>query len=128
RRPVPPLGRPLGVGWGGVRAFGGAQGPPVLVLHGAGGNRGFTQWTERVAERYTVWAPTHPGFGLSGDAEWMDGIDDLARSYLWFMDAAGLARPHVLGHSIGGRPAAGVATVSPGSDRQWILWSPAGFR
>jgi len=48
------------------------------VLHGAGGNRGWRQWMERVAELYTIWAPTHPGFGASGDAEWMEGIDDLA--------------------------------------------------
>ena len=31
-----------------------------------------------LAAHYTVVAPTHPGFGQSDDAEWMDGIDDLA--------------------------------------------------
>jgi pimeloyl-ACP methyl ester carboxylesterase len=111
-----------------VHAWVGGHGAPLLVLHGAGGNRGWTRWLERVSERFTVWAPTHPGFGRSGDAEWMDGIDDLARFHLWFIDAAGLGRPHVLGHSIGGWTAAEMATMSPGSLDKLILVAPAGLK
>ncbi|PYO16291.1 MAG: alpha/beta hydrolase, partial [Candidatus Rokuibacteriota bacterium] len=85
-----------------VHAWVGGQGDPLLVLHGAGGNRGWTRWLAQVSERFTVWAPTHPGFERSEDADWMDGIDDLARFYLWFIETANLGRPHVLGHSIGG--------------------------
>jgi len=106
----------------------GGQGDPLLVLHGAGGNRGFTRWMRQVAERYTVWAPTNPGFGRSADAEWMDGIDDLARFHLWFIDAAGLGRPHVLGHSIGGWTAAEMATMSPGSIDRLVLVAPVGLK
>src|SRR5262245_33760650 len=111
-----------------VHAWVSGQGAPLLVLHGAGGNRGFTRWMRQVAERYTVWAPTHPGFGRSGDAEWMEGIDDLARFHLWFIDAAGLGRPHVLGHSIGGWAAAEMASMSPGSIDRLILVAPAGVK
>ena len=111
-----------------IHTWVGGQGDPLLVLHGAGGNRGWTRWVQRVAERYTVWAPTHPGFGRSGDAEWMDGIDDLARFYLWFMDAARLVKPHVLGHSIGGWTAAEMATMSPASMGRLILVAPAGLK
>jgi pimeloyl-ACP methyl ester carboxylesterase len=100
-----------------VHTWVGGQGDPLLVLHGAGGNRGWRQWMERVAEQYTIWAPTHPGFGASGDAEWMEGVDDLARFYLWWIDAAGLGRPHLLGQSFGGWTAAEMATMSPGRDR-----------
>jgi len=42
----------------------------------------------------------------------MDGIDDLARFHLWFMETAKLGRPHLLGHSIGGWTAAEMATMS----------------
>ena len=51
-------------------------------------------WMDQVAQRYTMWAPTHPGFGASGDARsgWKR-VDDLARFYLWFIDAARLAGP-----------------------------------
>jgi pimeloyl-ACP methyl ester carboxylesterase len=111
-----------------VHVWIGGQGDPLLVLHGAGGNRGFTRWMHRVAERFTVWAPTHPGFGRSGDAEWMDGIDDLARFHLWLIDAAGLGRPHVLGHSIGGWTAAEMASMSPRSIDRLVLVAPAGLK
>jgi pimeloyl-ACP methyl ester carboxylesterase len=111
-----------------VHTWVGGRGDPLLVLHGAGGNRGWTRWMARVAELYTVWAPTHPGFGRSGDAEWMEGIDDLARFYLWFIAAARLGRPHLLGHSIGGWTAAELATMSPASIDRLVLVSPVGLK
>ena len=111
-----------------VHAWVGGRGDPLLVLHGAGANRGWTRWVERVAERYTVWAPTHPGFGKSGDAEWMEGIDDLARFHLWFIDAAGLGRPHVLGHSIGGWTAAEMAVMSPHAIGKLVLVAAEGLK
>jgi len=118
----------ISVGGIGVHTWIGGQGDPLLVLHGAGGNRGWTRWLAQVAERHTVWAPTHPGFGVSGDADWMDGIDDLARFHLWFIDAAGLGRPHLLGHSIGGWAAAEMATMSPGSIGRLVLVAPVGLK
>src|SRR5213594_4222393 len=111
-----------------VQAWVGGRGAPLLVLHGAGANRGWLRWVQQVAEHFTVWAPTHPGFGASGDAEWMEGVDDLARFYLWFIEAAGLGRPHVLGHSIGGWTAAEMATMSPGAINRLILVAPAGLK
>src|SRR5258705_4330382 len=104
-----------------VHTWVGGQGDPLLVLHGAGGNRGWRRWIERVAERYTVWAPTHPGFGASGDAEWMEGVDDLARFYLWWMDAAKLGRPHLLGQALGLWTAPVFPTMKPCSDLQHLL-------
>jgi pimeloyl-ACP methyl ester carboxylesterase len=118
----------ISVGRIAVHAWIGGQGDPLLVLHGAGGNRGWTRWMEKVAERFTVWAPTHPGFGRSGDADWMEGIDDLARFHLWFIDAAGLGRPHLLGHSIGGWTAAEMAVMSPRSIDKLILVAPVGLK
>jgi pimeloyl-ACP methyl ester carboxylesterase len=123
-----PTERTIRVGSIDVHAWVGGRGDPLLVLHGAGGNRGFTRWTHQVAERFTVWAPTHPGFGASGDADWMEGIDDLARFYLWFIDAAKLGRPHVLGQSIGGWTAAEMATMSPGSIDRLVLVDPVGLK
>jgi pimeloyl-ACP methyl ester carboxylesterase len=125
---MPPREERIRVGGVDVHAWVGGRGDPLLVLHGAGGNRGWTRWLDRVAERFTVWAPTHPGFGLSGDADWMDGIDDLARVHLWLIDAAGLGRPHVLGHSIGGWTAAEMATMSPGSIDRLVLVAPVGLK
>jgi len=115
---------------GGIRVHTriGGQGDPLLVLHGAGGDRGWTRWLAQVSERFTVWAPTHPGFGRSDDADWMDGIDDLARFYLWFIETAKLGRPHLLGHSIGGWTAAEMATMSPGAIDRLVLVAPVGLK
>ena len=115
---------------GGIRVhtWVGGQGDPLLVLHGAGGNRGWTRWLDQVSERFTVWAPTHPGFGRSDDADWMEGIDDLARFHLWFIEAARLGRPHLLGHSIGGWTAAEMAAMSPASFDRLILVAPVGLK
>jgi pimeloyl-ACP methyl ester carboxylesterase len=106
----------------------GGQGDPLLVLHGAGGNRGWRRWMAAVGEHFTVYAPTHPGFGTSDSADWMESIDDLARFYLWFMEAAGLSRVHLLGHSIGGWTAAEMATMSPGVIKGLVLVAPAGLK
>ena len=125
---MPPQERTISVGGVDVHVWVGGQGAPLLVLHGAGGNRGWTRSMARIAERFTVWAPTHPGFGTSGDAEWMEGIDDLARFYLWFIDVAGLGRPHLLGHSIGGWMAAEMAAMSPGSIDRLVLVAPVGLK
>lgn len=118
----------ISVGGVDVHTWVGGEGAPLLVLHGAGGNRGFTRAMHQLAAHYTLWAPTHPGFGRSGDAEWMEGIDDLARFHLWFMDAARLGRPHVMGHSIGGWTAAEMAAMSPGAIDRLILVAPAGLK
>jgi pimeloyl-ACP methyl ester carboxylesterase len=118
----------ISVGGTDVHAWVGGGGDPLLVLHGAGGNRGWRRWIAQVAERYTVWAPTHPGFGASGDAEWMESVDDLARFYLWFIEAAGLGRPHLLGQSLGGWTAAELATMSPGAIDRLVLVAPVGLK
>ena len=118
----------ISVGGIDVQAWIGGRGAPLLVLHGAGGNRGWRRWMDQVSERYTVWAPTHPGFGASGDADWMEAIDDLARFHLWFIEAAGLGRPHLLGHSIGGWTAAEMAAMSPGAIDRLVLVAPTGLK
>ena len=123
-----PHEKTISVGGTHVHAWVGGQGDPLLVLHGAGGNRGWRRGWSAVAERYTVWAPTHPGFGAVGDAEWMEGVDDLARFYLWFIDAAGLGRPHLLGQSLGGWTAAEMATMNPGAIDRLVLVAPVGLK
>src|SRR2546427_3875732 len=121
-----PREQTISVGGIDVHAWTGGAGEPVMGLQGAGGNRGWTRWVDQVAQRFTVWAPTHPGFGRSGDAPWMESIDDLARFYLWFIDAAGLGRPHVLGHSIGGWVGAGLGAMSPSSVTRPLPLGPGG--
>lgn len=118
----------ISVGGIAVHTWIGGRGEPLLVLHGAGGHRGWRRWMDAVAERYTIWAPTHPGFGRSGDAEWMEGVEDLARFHLWLIEAAGLGRPHLLGQSVGGWTAAEMAAMSPAAVARLILVAPTGLK
>jgi pimeloyl-ACP methyl ester carboxylesterase len=125
---VPPREELIAVGATKVHVVIGGQGDPLVVLHGAGGNRGWRRWMAAVGERYTVYAPTHPGFGRSDAADWMESIDDLARFYLWFLDVMGLSRVHLLGHSIGGWIAAELATMCPRAIDRLVLVSPTGLK
>jgi pimeloyl-ACP methyl ester carboxylesterase len=125
---VPPREEQIAVGATKVHVLIGGQGDPLLVLHGAGGNRGWRRWMAAVSQRYTIYAPTHPGFGRSDAADWMESIDDLARFYLWFLDVMGLSRVHLLGHSIGGWTAAELATMCPGALDRLVLVSPTGLK
>jgi pimeloyl-ACP methyl ester carboxylesterase len=125
---VSPREETIAVGETKVHVQIGGRGAPLVVLHGAGGPRGWRRWMARLAERYTVYAPTHPGFGRSDAADWMETIDDLARFYLWFLEVAGLSRVHLLGHSIGGWTAAELATMQPGALDRLILVSPVGLK
>jgi len=106
----------------------GGAGEPLVVLHGAGGNRGWRRWMDAMAERYTVYAPTHPGFGRSDAADWMESIDDLARFYLWFLDVMALSRVRLLGHSLGGWTAAELATMRPDVIERLVLVAPVGLK
>ncbi len=125
---MPPREEMIAVGSTKVHVVIGGAGEPLVVLHGAGGNRGWRRWMDAMAERYTVYAPTHPGFGRSDAADWMESIDDLARFYLWFLDVMGLSRVRLLGHSLGGWTAAELATMRPDVVERLVLVAPVGLK
>lgn len=106
----------------------GGQGAPLLVLHGAGGPNGWRLWHRRLAEQFTLYLPSHPGYGLSDAADWMESPRDLARFYLWFMDVVGLERPHLIGLSLGGYIAAELAAMHPGAVDRLVLVGAAGLK
>lgn len=119
----------ISVGGTKVHLLRGGRGDPLLVLHGAGGPPGWRLFHERLAERYTVYAPSHPGFGTSDDADWMENIRDLAEFYLWFLDIAGLDRGvDVIGSSMGGWLAAEMAVMSPRAFGKIVLVGAAGLQ
>lgn len=118
----------ISVGGTKVHTLVGGQGAPLLVLHGAGGPNGWRRWHAALAEQFTLYVPSHPGYGLSDAADWMESPRDMARFYLWFMDVVGLNHPHVLGHSLGGYIAAELAVMNPQALDRLILVAAAGLK
>ena len=85
-----------------IKMFKGGSGDPLLLLHGASGNRGPLQYVNALAENYTVYLPTHPGFGDSEKPEWIHSVVDMASFYTWFQQELDLEGTRVIGFSMGG--------------------------
>jgi pimeloyl-ACP methyl ester carboxylesterase len=85
-----------------VRVLRGGGGPPLIFLHGASGHVGWLPFLERLANRFDVIAPEHPGFGVSEDPPWLDRASDLAYFYLDLIEVLNLERVHLMGTSLGG--------------------------
>ena len=115
-------------GAGRVHLFRAGAGEPVLFLHAAGGAGTWPEFCARLAERFDVIAPDHPGFGKSDEFPDAEGVDDLVYHYLDVLDALGLDRVHVVGASFGGWIAAELAVAAPHRLRSLVLLSAAGLR
>ncbi|RLC63811.1 MAG: alpha/beta hydrolase [Chloroflexota bacterium] len=79
-----------------------SEGRPVLILvHGAGGNH--LQWPAELRRlpEATVYALDLPGHGRSG-GQGRDTIAGYAEAIVGFLDALGIERAVVVGHSMGG--------------------------
>ena len=66
------------------------DGPPLLYLHGAIGQKGWAPFLDRLAEEFTVYAPFIPGYSSSTGLEHLDDVFDLTLYHLELMDALGL--------------------------------------
>jgi pimeloyl-ACP methyl ester carboxylesterase len=106
----------------------GGAGPTLLFLHGAGGVTHWTPWMERLAERYDLIVPDHPGWGRSDTPHWFDNIHDLAYFYLDVIDALQLDHVHLVGQSIGGWIAAEIAVRNTSRLATLTLIAAAGLR
>jgi pimeloyl-ACP methyl ester carboxylesterase len=104
------------------------EGEPVLYLHAAGFTRMWLPVHEALSASVDLIAPEHPGFGETEMPDWLDGFDDLAIHYSELLDALGLDRVHVVGHSLGGWIAAEFAVFYPERLRSLTLLTPVGLR
>jgi pimeloyl-ACP methyl ester carboxylesterase len=105
-----PAGAQIQVGSTSLEIFsrGSQRAPTVLFLHDLDYVNGVAYpFVERLAERWRVVAPSHPGFGGSALPEEFDSVDDLAYVYLDCL--AGLGPVHLVGAGFGGWIAAEMA-------------------
>jgi len=111
-----------------VHYYRGGEGPPLLMLHGGGGNPGWLMAHEALAAHYTVYAPSHPGFGRTPRPEWIARPSDMGVFYLWWLQEMGLDRVRLMGHSFGGWLAADIATTCPQAVERLVLVDAVGVK
>ena len=108
-----------------VRELG--AGAPLLFLHGAGGLLPEEPLLTKLAERFRVFAPTWPGFGAEPGEELLEDMLDFTLHGLDLVEALGLERPHLVGHSMGGMIAAEMACADNTRFPRLTLLAPVGL-
>jgi pimeloyl-ACP methyl ester carboxylesterase len=106
RQPARPVGQPTVVEDTGA-------GPPLILLHGlAGSARWWSRNVPDLARSFRVVAIDLPGFGRSARGHRLD-LDGVAAQLTIAMDGLGIERASVVGHSMGGLIAGGLAADHP---------------
>ena len=112
-----------------VRLMRGGTGPTVVYLHGAGGAGAPTQpFLAKLAESADVIVPEHPGYGQSGEPDWLDNIHDMAYFYLDLFEQLDLRDIHLAGNSMGGWIAMEIAVRNASRLKSLTVFGAAGVR
>jgi pimeloyl-ACP methyl ester carboxylesterase len=77
-------------------------GPPLLFLHGGDYVAQNRPFLDRLARRFRVIAPRHPGFGTTPRPAWFRTVHDIAYLYLDLIDRLDLKDTLLVGSSFGG--------------------------
>ena len=120
--------RSVYVGGASIHYIVGGSGQPIVVLHGFDGNSGWLPIYDELAQRFTVYAPTHPGFAGSDRPPWLESFTDLSRFYLWILQELDLGKVTLMGFSIGGWLASEIAVTSPHIVERLILVDAMGIK
>lgn len=104
------------------------KGQPLLMLHGGGGPFAAMPFAAKLAERFEIIAPTHPGFGGSRIPDSFTRVDDLAFLYLDLLDALDLKDVVLMGVSMGGWTAAEMVVMNAQRLSKLILVDSVGVK
>jgi pyruvate dehydrogenase E2 component (dihydrolipoamide acetyltransferase) len=103
-------------------------GTPVILIHGFGGD--LDNWLfniDALAEEVPVHALDLPGHGQSVKAVDNPGLGTMVATLVAFMDHLGIARAHLVGHSMGGLIAGQLAVDDPARVASVTLICTAGL-
>src|ERR1700720_1192079 len=95
-----------------VEALIAGSGPPLLFLHGGDYVAQNRPLLDRLAQRFRVIAPRHPGFGTTPRSAWFRSVGDIAYLYLDLLDRLDLHQATLVGSSFGGWLALEIAVRS----------------
>ncbi len=111
-----------------IEVLKGGRGRPLVALHSIEGNLGWLPCYQRLADRFTVYVPTHPGYAGSERPSCVESFIDLARFYPWILQELGIGRATLMGHFIGGWLAAEMAAMCPDAVEKLVLIDAAGIK
>jgi pimeloyl-ACP methyl ester carboxylesterase len=113
---------------GGTAYHVGGAGEPLLLVHGlAGGSENWCELVPDLVDRYRVLAVDLPGHAGSAPLPRGSAVEDFAAEVARVLDAEGVERTLVAGHSFGGLVALRLAQARPELVRGLLLVSPAGI-
>lgn len=104
------------------------QGRPLLFLHAGEGLAPERAWLDKLAAKYRVIAPWHPGWAKSALPDWLSSVDDLAYLYLDLADRLGLEDAVLVGACFGGWIATEMAVRSSARFGKLVLVDPLGIK
>ena len=103
-------------------------GDPVVLVHGFGGDKNSWLFVQQpLSEDHAVHALDLPGHGASGKDVGDGSLARLADVVVGFLDALGISRAHLVGHSLGGAVVAAAARSAPEKVASLTLLAPAGY-
>jgi pyruvate dehydrogenase E2 component (dihydrolipoamide acetyltransferase) len=123
-----PVAETVTVEAGALRFLRQGEGDAVVLLHGFGGD--LNNWlfaAPALAEGHTVYALELPGHGGSTKDVGAGDFDALVDAVVQFLDSQELTSAHLVGHSLGGLVASGVALRDPARASSLTLVSSAGL-
>lgn len=102
--------------------------PPLVLVHGFGGDINIFAFNqEALSSDRAVYALDLPGHGGSSKDVGAGDLDFFAGVLGGFLDAAGIERAHLVGHSMGGAVAGSFALAHPGRVASLVLIASAGL-
>ena len=108
--------------------MGEGSGPPLLLLHGFGGDINIWVFNqEALSADRTVYALDLPGHGQSSKDVGEGDLDSLVDAVAGFMDTQGIEKAHIFGHSMGGAVAGSFAIKHPERVQSLALIASAGL-
>lgn len=103
------------------------EGEPVVLVHGLSGSaRWWDMTVPALAARYRVYLVDLPGFGSMRRAKGGFVLSEAAGWLSSWMEAVGLERVHLVGHSMGGYISVVLAARRPDLLDRLVLVAPAG--
>lgn len=124
---VPPSGNFIAVDGCNIHYIERGEGRPILMIHGLGGTLHHMRrpLMDEFGDGYRLIALDRPGSGYSTRPRSYDGrLSEQARLIAGFIDALGLERPLLVGHSLGGAVALATALNYPDKISGLALLSP----